>query len=166
MNHYLAKIIYEMVSTSNSPLKTVRKIYVPTQTLLVKMKVYTQQSQDWVLKAPEPAAPLYSVTHTAHRCPPCPRSSRTAEDFELFCGRASLSNSNGGATREGEEGVTSVFRKEGGGVTLYRRGGAAPRGVQRPLEVSPLPLHDGNPPHQMSNPLYYFLFNLHDIHTN
>jgi hypothetical protein len=32
--------------------------------------------------------------------------------------------------------------------------------------VPPLPLHGGNTHHQMSNPLSYSLYNLHDIHTN
>ena len=45
-------------------------------------------------------------------------------------------------------------------------GGQQPmRGAAAPTPFSPL--HGGgNPPHQMSNPLSYFPFNLHDIHTN
>jgi hypothetical protein len=42
MNKYLAKIIYEMVATNNSPLKTVSGIYVHTQMLSVKLKVCTR----------------------------------------------------------------------------------------------------------------------------
>jgi hypothetical protein len=49
---------------------------------------------------------------------------------------------------------------------LYRRGGAAPRGVRCPLEVPPPLHHGGNPPHHMSNPSLIFFLILHDIHVN
>jgi hypothetical protein len=79
--------------------------------------------------------------------------------FKLFCGRALLSNGNGGATRDGEEVGKSVSRRRKRVPPFIGEEGAAPREVHRPLEVPPPPLHGGNPPNQMGNHLSNSLFN-------